>query len=141
MVILIFILFGSIFIKYEILLSRLWVVSQSFSIFESQKCDTAQESIKERSKSPDATSVVTAGSQSPGPSGLAEDIAPEPPGQAPAGPSSDQSEALRVILRHYAWQYEWHLSFFFLLALAFFYVLLRTDHIMFKFEKGFWRLR
>lgn len=76
---------------------------------------TLQDALKERSKSPDATSVgsvVSAGSQSPGPSVPREaESSPQSPREPVAG-SSAQSEPLRVILRHYAWQYEWHLVIF-----------------------------
>ncbi|XP_063897641.1 putative divalent cation/proton antiporter TMEM165 isoform X3 [Helicoverpa armigera] len=69
-----------------------------------------QEPPKDRStsidRSADATSVATAGSQSPGPSVPAgAKSAPGTP-ESPQAGNSAQSEPLRVILRHYAWQYE-----------------------------------
>uniref|UniRef100_A0A2H1WYB5 GDT1 family protein n=1 Tax=Spodoptera frugiperda TaxID=7108 RepID=A0A2H1WYB5_SPOFR len=62
-----------------------------------------QEAQKERSNSPDATSVVTSGTQSPRPPTPEVERGRVSPAEPVAG-SSAQSEPLRVILRHYAWQ-------------------------------------
>lgn len=102
---------------FEITMSKLsveiWIISILSCQFVIQNYDTAQDAVKERSESPGATSHATAGSQSPGPLVPQEtETASVSPGEPQAGPSS-LSEPLRVILRHYAWQYEWHLSYFF----------------------------